>query len=294
MVGHCQHNHYFGKELICNREWCSSCGGDGGKAHLRRIADKLPKARQIATMGKFTITVPPEIRHLYRTPEALTLLAIALKRMFIRYGFARGIRRFHFFGEDHPGSGLQGAGFPVYHPHMEAIIESGFLSPEMLYRVRRSVARILHVDQSRVVLHYQYSESRDKMLHMVRYMLRPTFERYEWDAKLALALKGFRNAVCWGRWHERVWDRERGKWLNGELLPPAWDMPPSTGAMSDVPEALQHGSCPHDGSMITWGETMAANLVQEPYWSQLGGGYWGYTGRPRPIPRARGPAGVDS
>ena len=284
MVGHCQHDHYFAKELICNREWCANCGGDGGKAHLRRTADKLPKARQLETMGKFTIPVPPELRHIYRDPKALSALGVSFKRMLQYHGFDRGIRRFHFFGEDHPGSGLQGEGRPIYHPHLEAIVEHGYLAPRKLYQVKRSVAHILGVSLERVVVHYQYGSEVGKKLHMLRYMLRPTFEKYEWDPQLAHALVGFRNALSWGQWHQKVWNRVKGKMVNGDYLSPVWDIPEGSTKMSQTPEALQHGACPVDGSQITWGETMEAKSLVSPYWSEIGGGYWAWTGLVRDGP----------
>jgi len=279
IVGCCEHGHYYAKELICNREWCAGCGGDGGKAHLRRTADKLPKARQMETMGKFTIPLPPEVRHLYRSAPALATLGIAFKRMLqTTYGFKRGIRRWHFFGEDHPGEGLQGDGRPVYHPHMEAIVDAGYLSGEMLYRIKRSVARILGVPMGRVVVHYQYGSDVAKKLHMLRYMLRPTFEKYEWDPPLAHALVGFKNAVSWGTWNVKEFNPVTGKWINGELLPPVWDIPKGKSGVSEVPEALQTGNCPLDGTTVTWGKNMASNLLIAPYWTDVGGGYWSWAG----------------
>jgi len=114
MRGKCEEEHYYAKELICNREWCRWCGGDGGLAHQRRISGKMSKARQMKLMGKFVITVPPEVRDRYRDPRKLAALGVSFKRMFQDHGFSRGLRRFHFFGEDHSnhGGGGPDSGLP--------------------------------------------------------------------------------------------------------------------------------------------------------------------------------------
>ena len=283
VVGECEHGHYFAKELICNREWCPECGGDGGKAHQRRKASWLPRARQMRRMGKFVVTIPPELRDGYRDPRELANLGKSLKRSFQGHGFERGLRRWHFFGEDHPGQGLQGDGFPVFHPHLEVIVEAGYLEPGKIEAIKESVATILGVDLTRVNVHYEYTRSRRKMLHMVEYTLRPTFECWEWDQELAYNLVGFKNALLWGQWHERVWDEDKGKYVNGDWLSPAWDVPAGEPA-GPVLEALAHGRCPVDGTAITWTGRMVANLLVAPWWEDLGGGYWSWTGLARDGP----------
>jgi len=71
-----EERHHWAKECICNREWCwdveGRCGGDGGAAHQRRKARWLPKAYKIGDMGRFVLTVPPEIRDRYRTQRAMS------------------------------------------------------------------------------------------------------------------------------------------------------------------------------------------------------------------------------
>jgi len=261
------------KELICNREWCSHCGGDGGKGHLRRIADKLDKAKQIEKMGKFVITVPPEIRDRYRDPLNLAALGVSLKRMLQYHGYDRGFRRFHFFGEDHPKNGADGEGPPSFHPHLEAIVEGGYLSPKALKKIKKSVAHILGVSWKRINVHYRYTDNPQQKMHMLRYMLRPTFEKYEWDPALAHDLIDFKNANSWGVWHHKILNPETGRWINGEYLDSFWELP-ETDAVSEVPVAFQQGKCPVGGGRIVWGGIMPVNLLVEPWWSPSGGGYW--------------------
>ena len=267
VVGQCQEGHHYAKELICSREWCRSCGGNQGKAHQRRKAAWLPRATQMQEMGYFVVTIPPEIRDNFRRPDTIRAFGKAIKRVMKYHGFARGLRRWHWFGEDHPGHGLQGDGMPVYHPHLNILVEAGWLPFSKLQAIRRSVAKVLQVDLARVNVHYEYASSVAQMLHMVKYVLRPTFEHWEWDREMAHKLLGFRNALGWGTWKDE----------------PAWAIP---AVDSDVLAVgpLEQGRCPVDGTSITWGEVIAANLLLGPWWVELGGGYRSWTGLARDGP----------
>ena len=266
-VGRCEVGHRIAKELICNREWCwdALCGGINGAAHQRRKANWYPKARQLQNIGRFVITLPPEVRGDYRTKVALGKLGIAIKRMMKRHGYARGLRRFHFFGEDHKDS-ANGGEAPVYHPHMEVLVEAGHLTSGELDSIKASVGNILNVDIERVNVHYQYAKAGDigKKCHMVSYALRPTFTDWAWDEELAHEIIGFRNAQSWGEW-------------DGE---PVWEVPVDSGR--EVPEPalvdIEKGLCPLDGSQITWGPKVCrlSELIEQrpDVWTFIDGGYW--------------------
>jgi len=268
-----QEGHEIAHELICNREWCdeSGCGGIDGAAHQRRKAKWYPKARQLQSIGRFVITLPPEIRSEYRTKIALGKLGIAFKRMFERYGYSRGLRRWHHFGEDHKDFVDTGEA-PPHHPHMEVLVEAGHLSEGELDDIKASVGRILDVGIDRVNVHYKYAKRKDigKKCHFISYALRPTFTNWEWDEELAHEIIGFKNALSWGGW-----DSE-----------PVWEVPVDGG--SEVPSrelmAIEAGYCPHDGSRITWtSDIRRLNRVVDPdHWLFLDGGYWvrGSPGQP--------------
>jgi len=266
LVGTCeQEGHEIAHELICNREWCweSGCGGINGAAHQRRKANWYPKARQMGGMGRFVITLPPEIRGDYRTKAALGKFGTSVKRLMQRRGFHRGLRRWHFFGEDHEGY-ANGGEAPVFHPHMEVLVEAGYLSEAELDSIKASVANILKVDIERVNVHYQYSKAGDigKKCHMVSYALRPTFTDWAWDEELAYEIIGFRNALSWGKW-------------DGE---PVWEIPVDSGREVPCRElvAIEAGYCPHDGSRITWTQDIRrlSMVVNPDDWIFIDGGYW--------------------
>jgi len=275
--GVCEECHHWAKECICNREWCEEgdgrCGGDGGAAHQRRKARWFPKARKIGGMGRFVPTIPPEVREQYRTQEALGALGTAAKRMFQRHGYKRGLRRWHFFGEDHQGHGLQGDGLPPYHPHLEVLVDGGWLRRKELGAIKRSWAKILKVPAHRINVFYEYIQPSDirRKLHRVGYALRPTFTDWRWDEPLAYELIGFHNAQTWGS--KADWDG-----------PDLWEVPEGESDGSGSLEALEEGRCPIDGTPIKWGGLINIRNLREPFWQPVGAGYWMFNGLARDDP----------
>ena len=272
LAGECEDGHQVAKELICNREYClpgdDGCGGNDGKAHQRRKASWYPKARQIKAMGKFTITLPPEIRSEYRTKKALGKLGTAVTRMMKRRGYPRGLRRWHLFGEDHHdgqdhhhhGGIHDGDGVPQYHPHAEVLVDGGYLEPEAIEDIKESWARILKVDISRINVHYQYTRDVRKMCHYVSYALRPTFLEWRWDPELAAELVGFHNRQTWGRWDG----------------PAVWDIPVNDDAKPPLEELvmLKEGRCPIDGTPITWRPGVLGMGMVKDSWKSIEAGYY--------------------
>jgi len=276
--GCCEEGHGFAKECVCNREWCQEgerrCGGDGGAAHQRRKARWMTKARKIGGMGHYVFTVPDEVRSEYRTQETLGDLGISAKRLLQRHGYKRGLRRWHLFGEDHPGHGLQGDGLPNYNPHLEVITDGGWVRKEELKAIKRSWANILNVPFERINVYYQYVQPDDtrRKLHRVSYALRPTFTDWRWDEQLAYELIGFHNAQTWG---------SPADWTGADF----WEVPAGEDDADDRGlEALEEGRCPLDGSPIKWGGTMTVKNLQEPYWQPVGAGYWMFSGLVRDGP----------
>jgi len=270
-----EERHHWAKECICNREWCwdieGRCGGDGGAAHQRRKARWLPKAYKIGAMGRFVLTLPPEVRDQYRTQKALGDLGTAAKRMFQRHDYERGLRRWHFFGEDHPGHGLQGDGLPPYHPHLEVLVDGGYLRKKQLQAIKRSWSNILQVPVSRINVYYEYVRPDDikKKLHRISYALRPTFTDWRWDEPLAYELIGFHNAQTWG---------SREDWSGLDL----WKVDPKEDSAAAAVSLLESGFCPLHGKYenvpIHWGGLIKIRTLVEPNWEPVGAGYWRWTG----------------
>jgi len=286
--GVCEAGHHWAKECVCNREWCMKlagrCGGDGGAAHQRRKARWLPKAYKIGDMGRFVLTLPPEIRDRYRTQRTLGDLGKAAKRMMQRHGYKRGLRRWHLFGEDHPGHGLQGHGLPPYHPHLEVLVDGKWLKRKQMRAIKQSWANILGVSVDRINVYYSYTPANDikKKLHRISYATRPTFTDWRWDEPLAYELIGFHNAQTWG---------SLADWAGPDL----WEIS-STGDGAAVVQ-LEGGLCPLHPEWecwpIRWGGLIPIQLVVEPFWKLLGAGYWRWTGLGEPVLRTRARAGPE-
>ncbi len=261
--------HQVAKVLVCGREWCSRCGDNSGPgyvgsdAHQRRIARWLPKAQQMESMGYFVLTVPPDLRRYLRAPENLSKINRNLTRLMKRAGFVRGLRRWHWFGEEEnaaPGEA------PVYHPHQNLLVEGGWLSPEKLESIKDSWSKLLRnqlgLDYTPItVIHYNYVTRPAQMYHKLRYVTRATFQELQWDEYMGRQLLGFRNAQAWGTW-------------KGEAL---WQPEPEDDAPSESAQALAAGNCPDcgDGSPIEWHpRIIRAAVLDHSDWRHMGAGYY--------------------
>ena len=262
VAGRCECNHHFARETYCGREWCPICGAKGSGIHDRRKARWYPKLQQCREVGYMVVTVPPEKREDYRSKQTLAKLGKAVKRLLCRNGIERGVRRWHFFGD------VEGDQVPEYHPHLNALVDHGYIEPERLERIKRGLATILGVSVDRVNLHYEYTSEVPLILHWIKYVTRATFLDWRWDEGLARELLGFRNATPWGKWNgEKVWDV------------PARPESSDSESCAEVRQIadLEENRCPFDGSPIVWKGYVLRDKLTHPTerkWYKLGGGYW--------------------
>ncbi|MBA7574334.1 hypothetical protein ES708_16139 [subsurface metagenome] len=268
IAGECENGHRFAKELVCGKEFCSVCGEDGSVAHLRRFARWLPKIQQMGQLGYFVFTIPEELRAKYRTKKALSKLGHRVQELLKAFGYSRGLRRWHWFGDKST----------KYHPHLNCLVDGGFVSPAKLDAIKRGYASLLGADV--VDVNYRYRLSPGKMVHSLKYVTRATFRDYEWDLELAMELRGFRNMVVWGRGQ---WDGEAA-WsladLGGEAKAEVEDM--------DIQaiESLAAGVCPVCGEALTWGEALPIGLLNMIDKRSLGAGYYRLADNKSPPPVA--------
>ncbi len=192
----------FAKKLVCNKEWCSDCGKDGSIAHNRRFLRWLPKIRQFESLGYFVFTCPEDIRQRYRSKDSLSKLGHGVQVILKRHGFSRGLRRFHYFGDESE----------KWHPHLNLLVESGFIGPEELAAIKAEYAALLGVPFA--VVNYEYTDKPGKMVHILKYVTRATFHDANWDKEMAQELRKFRNMVVWGL-PDRL-DKETGEIIANE------------------------------------------------------------------------------
>ena len=261
LVGECEDGHMYAHTLNCGREWCEKCRE---ASHNRRKARWMPKARQMRNMGYMVVSTPPELRQKYRDMQELSHLGTLLKEGLQRQGVKRGLYRLHWFGEETNGQ------TPGFHPHWNFILDAGYLAPERLEAIKAMVARVLHVAEARVNVHYEYTDKVRQMLHILSYVLRPTFLQWEWDEELAWRARAFRNCRSFGHWND----------------PPAWKVPVDSKA--EAPSVaitfLSNGRCPKDGTPITWrGPPVHSGGISE-HWDSLGDGFYAWPGPGPPGP----------
>ncbi|GAI70317.1 unnamed protein product, partial [marine sediment metagenome] len=75
--------------------------------------------QQIESLGYWVITYPKEVRLFVRTKKSLGSQRDKLIRALKALGYSRGMTRWHFFGDQST----------EYHPHQNAIVDGGYLSP---------------------------------------------------------------------------------------------------------------------------------------------------------------------
>jgi hypothetical protein len=244
-------------ELFCGREWCPFCGQEWSPAHQRRFSRWLQKGFQMTSMGYFVFTLPVEQRGKYRTKKALSQLGHDIQELLKRYGYKRGLRRWHYFGDKSP----------EYHPHLNVIVDGGWLAPDSVKEIRREYAVLLGVNI--VDVFYRYRKTAVAKTHCLKYVTRATFKDCEWDYELATNLRGFVNMVSWGR----------GKWN----MPAAWSLDDLKGEARKEIEgvdikavnSLESGECPKCHSPIAWSKVLPlAVLAAEDDKRSLGAGYW--------------------
>ncbi len=262
ITGSCANGHRFAKEVYCGREWCGVCNGkwEQGKAmkpsHARRFARWYPKAQQFDGVGYWTFTLPVELRAKYRTKEALGDLGHRIQELLKSYGFSRGLRRWHFFGDRSNR----------WHPHLNCLVDGGFLGGKALRSLRREYSRL--VGAKLAIADYHYLDSPGEKVHALTYVTRATFLDWRWDEAMARELRGFRNQLWWG---SKQWDREP-VWslddLSGE-----WEAELSDSQAKAV-ASLESGECPYDGLPIDWERFLPISVLPELGGRELGAGYW--------------------
>lgn len=297
--------HHFAKRLYCGREWCDVCGQDNSASHKRRQARLLPKLQQVKQVGYFVIEFPDSVRHIgergispdsdngeivsgwcysktdLRDTTNTIVDVLAGKRGAGGRGskrvggyFARGIARWHWFGDKKPGK---------YNPHLNVLVDfdslgdsvrgelqpviesyraslstgkqtkrvrrelqgidmflrgkSGYMPKPLLDRIQTELRESLNCRD--LIVHYEWRDSPGKIVHSVRYITRATFRDSTWDAYMAEELYNFRNIRWWGSWQgESAWQLEQAK-AEGE----------NVDGLETVSK-LQAGVCPDCGQPL--------------------------------------------
>jgi len=303
IVAECESGqHHFAKRIYCGKEWCDVCGADNSASHKRRQARLLPKLQQVKELGYFVIEFPDSARHIGErgikpdiddgeyvkgwcyskadlrdtTNDIIRVLAgkrgaggRGSKR--VRGYFARGIARWHWFGDKKTGK---------YNPHCNVLVDfdslrddirvqlqpaideyrtklaagkqtkktkhelqgiemyqrgkSGFMPKPLLDKIKAELRQTLNCPD--LIVNYSKRDTPGKIMHCARYVTRATFRDYAWNEYMANELFNFRNIRWWGSWNNKpVWDLRQAESEGVDV-----------SGLSAVAE-LQQGICPDCG-----------------------------------------------
>jgi len=229
VIGQCADGHTVAKEILCGREWCPVCGEEWSKAHQRRFARWLPKAQQIAKMGYWVIEWPDASRSKLRTKRELSDMGKLVKVCFVELGYRRGLRRWHWFGDQRQGK---------FNPHLNLLIDGCHISKERLELIKEELREKLN--EPSLIVNYHYRNTVKQMVHTLKYVTRATFLFRSWDDELASGLFNFQNSNYWGVWHDEI----------------AWSLDEAAGELGDANfervKQIQAGLCPVCGKPLKW------------------------------------------
>ena len=268
--------HEFVKYLPCGLPWCRVCGANDSTVHKRRVAewlgtDERPKALGMGDMVYIVGTMPDHLWKRYRDTRQLRRAAKESRALmkelygFIdvpiegsektrkqAVGFDRGLWALHEFG-DPPEDGS----IPTFKPHFNMVMDAhpyrGKVTLSALKAGFRGIWRIPCECGAQaagedyrckcVVVRREFKRTPAEKMFCLKYVLRSTFLKLEWDPELAKRLSGFRRRQTWGQGPKEGQD----KW-GGPVL---WE-PPVGEAPSKAVRDLVAGQCPICGSVMSW------------------------------------------
>lgn len=234
-MGECENGHKFAKALDCGREWCGECKET---SHRRRFGRWLPKAFKIEEMGYLVVTFEGDKRP--REKVEFNQIGRAIKQVLVALGFERGLRRWHWFGKI----------INAWNPHLNFLLESGYLDPEFLGLIKEQIREAIGVKDA--VIYYHYSDEVGKKIHWLKYVTRATFLKRWWDLGMADELYNFRNCVSWGRWE----DDDK------------WGLPDHEKIYGYVAK-IEMGICPCCGSKVHWSRTVHVDDLEVLDYQQI-------------------------
>lgn len=212
------------KRLVCGREWCPTCGQDHSEAHQRKISHLIDRVFSMPIVGYFVFEVPLSLRSNFKNVELLRESRRYLHRLLRREGFAKGVSRWHYYGEAEVNELSMGYNELVneiqlgkYHPHLNVLVErvgKGKLPLAVIQRIRKLWTEWLEwrfgVQLGYVApVHFEFRMTPGKIYHLVEYLTRSTFKKLTQENwSLAEGLFEFKNVSWFGKFTEQ--DKERG------------------------------------------------------------------------------------
>jgi len=194
--------------------------------------------------------------------------------------FSRGFNRLHHFGDRCVNAKYQGkkkticklTGKPCssknvracddfendgkLNQHFNLIVDGGYMSKEALAQLKKDLCEAL--DVKNLIVHYEYTDKPGKMMHILKYVMRPTFLKREWDRHYAMQLHGLNTAMYWGKWNTpTVWElktKDTGLSAIAKLFDKSNGHEHGTCTVQDCGHAMAKWSQPIDRKIMnSWG-----------------------------------------
>lgn len=199
-IGSTTKNRYY-KLITCGKEWCKDCGSLHSESHDRRV-DRLEERfinylQDVGTIQYLVITVPFELRELFRSKKVLNDFRTYCRRKLKNDGKKAGLTRYHWAGED--GN--------IWKPHLNILTEGGYIMRSELEIWRNDLSQWF---KDYFKLSYKpisniytgYTDSENKLKHWVSYVLRATQTIY--NEKNITTIIGYRNTAPFGKLPEKT------------------------------------------------------------------------------------------
>lgn len=202
---------YYYKAVDCNKWYCPTCGGKGGKVHEKRKQAVYDRVGDLA--GQFVrqiiFTVPEAYRKKFESRKGLNRLFNAAKRVIEKhFPDSAAVAYMHLFGDSDQTK---------IHPHVNVHL----FEPEQgsVWRIEETKLRAIKETWRKALIgmgcsglevvdvNYSYRVGIPKIKHAIRYMARPMDKRHldqNWKDQdkvrfLVMDLKGFQWVRFWGK-----------------------------------------------------------------------------------------------
>jgi len=196
--GESSQNNFY-KMLCCGKEWCSDCGKKHSIPHDRRINRKGKNGQSLQEnflalhqnefpIQYLIITIPAQLRPLYRSKEALNRFRRYWRDKLKRAGHQFGFSRYHWAGED---------GY-IWKPHLNILSIGSFIPARTLREWRAELSRWFKMEHNldyspNANIYTSYTHDSAKIRHWLSYVNRATQTTYN---KLNEdTIKNFRNCA---------------------------------------------------------------------------------------------------
>ncbi|MCH7928572.1 MAG: hypothetical protein IID03_11445 [Candidatus Dadabacteria bacterium] len=253
--GICQSGHHFANQLLCNKEYCSTCGKNWSYAHQRRYFSWVPKLKTMKSVYYLVISPPKETWHLFKDRKKLNEFRKYIKRFMIYKGYEKGLIRWHWFGDCKVCKGKNedclecngtGAGKEFY-PHLNLLFDSEYISDlsTWKYKFAWKLSKMFDIDVKQCIVNGAFYENEKQKLHKLRYVTRATFRIY--NDEISNLLFRYHTGVTWGSWKGKIDSNDVNK--------------------------LEKSICPLCDSHIDWTYGIKRELDQDEY-IHIKAGYW--------------------